>query len=79
MFIRYGDYGVNLVNIGLMANELFIKAKPDLVKKIVRGFHRGFIDAIADPKAAIAALLKRDPLLNARDRAGSGWIHARAR
>jgi NitT/TauT family transport system substrate-binding protein len=65
VFLRYSDYGVNLVNIGLMANESFIKAKPDLVKKIVHGFHRGFMDAIVDPKAAIASLLKRDPLLDA--------------
>jgi NitT/TauT family transport system substrate-binding protein len=65
VFIRYSDYGVNLVDTGLMANESLIKAKPELVRTIVRGFHRGLVDAIADPKVAIASLLKRDPLLNA--------------
>jgi NitT/TauT family transport system substrate-binding protein len=64
VFIRYGEHGVRLVNIGLMANESFIREKPQVVKGIVRGYHRGLVDAIADPKAAIAALMKRDALLN---------------
>jgi NitT/TauT family transport system substrate-binding protein len=64
VFIRYGEHGVRLVNIGLMANESFIREKPQIVKGIVRGIHRGFMDAIVDPKAALDALVKRDPLLN---------------
>jgi NitT/TauT family transport system substrate-binding protein len=64
VFIRYGEHGVRLVNIGLMANESFIREKPQVVKGIVRGYHRGLVDAIADPKAAIAALMKREALLN---------------
>lgn len=63
VFIRYGDHGVNIVNIGLMANESFIKAKPDVVRKVVHAISRGYADTVADPKAAIDALMKRDPLL----------------
>jgi len=63
VFIRYGDHGVNIVNIGVMANESFIKEKPELVRKIVRGIHRGYAAAIVDPNAAIDSLMKRDPLL----------------
>jgi NitT/TauT family transport system substrate-binding protein len=64
VFVRYGEHGVRLVNIGLMAKESFIRDKPQIVKGIVRGFHRGMVDAIVDPKAATDALMKRDPLLN---------------
>lgn len=63
VFIRYGDAGLNLMNIGLIANESFIKEKPETVRKIVRALNKGFVAALADPNAAIDALLKRDPLL----------------
>jgi len=63
VFIRYNEHGVNLVNIGFMANESYIKSNPETVRKIVRGLHRGFVAAMENPKAAIDALMKRDPLL----------------
>lgn len=64
VFIRYGEHGVNIVNIGVMANESLIKSNPELVRKIVRGIHRGYVAALTEPEAAIDALMKRDPLLN---------------
>jgi NitT/TauT family transport system substrate-binding protein len=63
VFIRYNEYGVNIVNIGVMANESFIKEKPETVRKVLRAINRGHADAIKQPKAALDALMKRDPLL----------------
>ena len=63
VFIRYPEHGVNLIGSGLMANESYIKEKPDTVRKIVRAFNHGWVDAFADPQAALDAALKRDPLL----------------
>ena len=71
VFIRYGEHGVRLVNIGLMANESFIREKPKVVQGIVRGFHRGFVDAIVDPKAAIDALRQARCAAESQDRAGA--------
>jgi NitT/TauT family transport system substrate-binding protein len=63
VFIRYNEHGVNIINIGVMANESFIKEKPETVRKVVRAINRGHVDAIKQPNAAIDALMKRDPLL----------------
>lgn len=63
VFIRYNEHGVNIINIGVMANESFVKEKPEIVRKVVRAINRGHVDAIKQPKAAIDALMKRDPLL----------------
>ena len=63
IFIRYSDFAPKLMGTGIMASEAFIKAKPDFVRTIVSGVNRGWTDSIADPKAAIDALAKREPLL----------------
>ncbi len=63
IFIRYSDHGVAIINIGVMANEAFIKERPDIVRKVVRAINRGHVDALKNPAAAIEALMKRDPLL----------------
>jgi NitT/TauT family transport system substrate-binding protein len=63
VFIRYAEQGLNFVNGGLMANESYIKERPDVVRKIVKGYHRATLDTIVNPDAAIDAVMKRDPLL----------------
>jgi len=63
VFIRYAEQGINLVNIGVIATDKVIKEKPQLVRGIVHAINRGYQDCLADPNAAIAALVKRDPLL----------------
>jgi NitT/TauT family transport system substrate-binding protein len=75
VYLRYADVGINIVNIGLMTNESLIKEKPELVKKMVRAINRGVVDAIADPKAAVDALMKRDPLLD-RDIEMGRWAYS---
>ncbi|WP_439596958.1 ABC transporter substrate-binding protein [Falsiroseomonas sp.] len=64
VFLRYGDFGVNIVNIGMMANESFLREKPETVRRVIRAVHRGYAAAIAEPAAALDSLMRRDPLLN---------------
>ena len=64
IFLRYSDFGVNLINLGVMTSAKTAKEKPDLVAKVVRAFNRGFVDGLKDKEAALDALMKRDPLLN---------------
>lgn len=64
VFLRYSDFGVNLVNIGMMANESFLRDRPDTVRRVLRAVNRGYAEAIANPNAALDSLMRRDPLLN---------------
>jgi NitT/TauT family transport system substrate-binding protein len=63
IFLRYADYGVNIVGNGWMANESFIKEHPDTVRKMLAAFNHGWRDTLADPNAALDSVFKREPLL----------------
>lgn len=63
VFIRFSEQGVNLINIGLMATDKIIRERPKVVQGVVAAANRGYQDCLADPEAALNALLKRDPLL----------------
>lgn len=61
---NYVDYGMAFYGNGLIASPALTKDKPALLKGFARAVAKGFRDAIKDPKAAIASLKKRDPLIN---------------
>ena len=63
-WFHYADHGVELYGNGVMVSQQLIKDNPKAVAGLVRAIHRGLRDTIADPDAAIAALVKREPLLN---------------
>jgi NitT/TauT family transport system substrate-binding protein len=63
-WFHYGEHGVDLYGNGVMVSQQMIKEKPQAVAGLVRAIHKGLRDTIADPDAAIAALMKREPLLN---------------
>ncbi len=60
VFIRYPQHGVNLIGSGLMANESYIKEHPDVIRKIVKAFNRGWEDTFANPQASLDAALQLD-------------------
>ncbi|MCR6480330.1 ABC transporter substrate-binding protein [Variovorax sp. ZS18.2.2] len=64
-WFHYGDHGVDLYGNGVLVSRQFLKDKPQAVAGLVRAIHKGLRDTVADPDAAIAALMKREPLLNA--------------
>ncbi|HEY9237387.1 MAG TPA: ABC transporter substrate-binding protein [Burkholderiaceae bacterium] len=63
-WFHYGDYGVELYGNGVMVSQQLLKDKPEAVAGLVRAVHKAVRDTIADPDAAIAAMMKREPLLN---------------
>src|SRR5215831_2843411 len=60
----YPDYGVPLYGNSINVTAAYAEKHPDVVKGFVRASIMGWRDMVKDPKAGIAALKKRDPLLN---------------
>ena len=63
-WFHYADHGIELYGNGVMVSPALLKDRPQAVGGRVRAIHKGMRDAIADPDAAIEALVKREPLLN---------------
>lgn len=64
-WFHYADHGVDLYGNGVVVSRQFLKDKPQAVAGLVRAIHKAVRDTVADPDAAIAALMKSEPLLNA--------------
>jgi NitT/TauT family transport system substrate-binding protein len=62
--LMYRDYGVDMYANAVIVAPAFLKAHPDAVRGFNKATIRSWRDAYADPMAAIAALKKRDPLIN---------------
>ncbi len=62
---KYSDAGIDMYGLALMAPQPFIRDNPRTVAAFTRAINRAIRDTIADPKAAIAVLKDRDPLINA--------------
>jgi len=62
---RYGDFGLDLYANGVMASPAWIEKNPDAVRAFLRALTKAWKETIADPKAAIDILRKREPLLDA--------------
>ncbi len=60
---RYKDFGLEFYGNALIASPA-LKDNVDLQKRFARAVVKGWRDAIKDPKAAIEALKKRDPLID---------------
>ena len=59
--ILMADHGLQLYGNAVIVNTDFARDNPEIVKKFVVALGAGWKDAINDPKAAIAALVKRNP------------------
>ena len=59
------DHGLKLYGNAIIVNTDYAKANPDMVKKFLVAVGAGWKDAIKDPKAAAAALVKRNPAADA--------------
>jgi NitT/TauT family transport system substrate-binding protein len=63
-WFHYGDHGVDLYGNGVLVSRQLLRDKPQAVVGLVRAVNKAVRDTVADPDAAIAALMKREPLLN---------------
>lgn len=64
-FIRYADNGLDLYGNSLLVSRKMMKENPKAAAAFLRITIRAWKEAMADPKAAVAALVKRDPLIDA--------------
>ena len=59
---RFSDHGMKSYGNGLVANAKSMQEQGDAMKAFVKASTRGWIEAIADPKAGGAAIKAREPL-----------------
>jgi NitT/TauT family transport system substrate-binding protein len=62
--MRYRDFGVALYGHCILTKSEFASKNPETVKRVVKGFADALKTAIADPALAIAAIKKREPLID---------------
>ncbi|MDB5566371.1 MAG: hypothetical protein JWP84_2937 [Tardiphaga sp.] len=62
--IPYADFGLDVYSNSIIASISLLKEHPEAVQGFVNAALRGWREAVADPKAATATLLKRDKLIN---------------
>ena len=65
--LKFSELGVPSVGFTVFAHQDTIKERPDLVRKIVAASLKGWEDALKDPDAAVAALMKLAPLVGPGD------------
>ncbi len=62
--MRYDDYNLDGFGNAVFATRDFVEKNSRTVTAFVKGLNRAMKDIVADPKAAIAAIKGRDPLVN---------------
>jgi NitT/TauT family transport system substrate-binding protein len=63
-FINFSDYGMDLYSNALIVSRKLATEQPAVVKGIVSGINRGLAETMKNFDAAIAAVAKREPLIN---------------
>jgi NitT/TauT family transport system substrate-binding protein len=64
-WLFYSDYGLDLYSNGVMVSQRLLKENPKAIAGLVRALSRAFVETAGDPDAAIALMMKREPLLSA--------------
>ena len=62
-YIKYGDYGMNLYSNAIIVSKKLTTEHPEVVKGLIEAINHGLEDSLKDPDAAIAAVVKREPLI----------------
>jgi len=63
-FINYGDYGMDLYSNAIIVSKKLAKDNPAAVRGLIAAINHGLEDTLKDPDAAVAAVAKREPLIN---------------
>src|SRR5690606_28622792 len=59
----YSDLGLQLMTLGLLANEKALKERPEFVRSCLAATVKGFEEAIKDRDAAVKAVAEKFPLV----------------
>ena len=62
-FINYGNHGMDLYSNAVMFSRALVKDNPKAVQGFVKALNRAIKDTIANPDAAMDAVMTREPLL----------------
>ena len=62
-FINYGDYGMDLYSNCIIVSRKLATGSPKVVAGLVKAINRGIVDTLADPKASIGHVVKREALI----------------
>jgi NitT/TauT family transport system substrate-binding protein len=65
-FINYGNYGMDLYSNAIIVPKKLVKDNPAAVKGLIAAINHGLEDALKDPEAAVAAVAKREPLIDSK-------------
>ena len=60
-FIQYHDHVPELYGMAIIVTRKLVAESPETVQRLLRALNRGLVDTVADPEAAIDALIKRNP------------------
>jgi NitT/TauT family transport system substrate-binding protein len=63
-FLYYADAGLDIYGNAIVVSKKMLETNPKAVKGFVNATAKGWRDAVADPAAAVAALKKRNPLVD---------------
>ncbi len=62
-YINFGDYGMDLYSNAIIVSKKLIKENPKAVRGLINAINKGLQDSLKDPDAAVAAVVKREPLI----------------
>ena len=65
--VRFADYGVNLINSGIIASKDTLDKRGDMVRRFMRASTRALEEAEKNPEGAVDALLKASPKAGQRE------------
>ncbi len=63
-FVKFGDFGMDLYSNVIMVSQKLAKENPQAVRGLLKAINQGVVDALKDPTAAVAAVAKRDQLID---------------
>jgi NitT/TauT family transport system substrate-binding protein len=63
-FLEYQHHVPSLYGMALLVSPELASQEPDTVTRLLRALNRGLCDTVADPAAAMDALVKRNPAMN---------------
>ncbi len=65
-YIKYSDAGMDLYSNVIIVPKKMTTEKPEVIKGFLRALNKGMQDSIKDPDASVAAVAKREPLINVK-------------
>lgn len=67
VMLKYADHGVDLYGNAVFASSRLVAENPKAIEAFLRALNRAMKDTIANPEAAVKAVMERNPLLNEAD------------